>query len=400
MKKIFLSTIFVLTCLGVSATPTTKSIHKRIKHSQKIWHIENDLNALGQSYANFKNELAQKTGLSFGLDISFLGQRGNPSGKITPWQVQYYPYFNWNMFDSSIGSGSLQFSYTAVRYWGNNATNLGENLGVVSAVNDYPSNSNSFDQLSYTHQMPEKLDWLSVTLGQFPMYNFDGTAYNSNQQINFLNYALSQNASSAYPLASLGGFLTITPNEDWSFVVGFQDANNVDGTKIDTHHLGDHKYTSFISATYNPTIMNQSGQYSIMLYNQPSVQSQPTESNGWSINMQQFINEKVALFGRINGTSSSEEEIKQSYVLGGVYNNPFDRNSLDQFGLAVAVNKLNKSMLPQNTRSVESVIEGYYAFGISNFMTLTPDIQVYINPGQDPSNNLALVGSVRATLMF
>jgi len=94
------------------------------------------------------------------------------------------------------------------------------------------------------------------------------------------------------------------------------------------------------------------------------------------------------------------ESISQSYVLGAVVNNPFNRNSLDQFGFATAINKLNKDVNGENTRSVESVFEGYYSFGISNYLILTPDIQFYINPGEDHDSRTATVVSMRATLMF
>ena len=98
--------------------------------------------------------------------------------------------------------------------------------------------------------------------------------------------------------------------------------------------------------------------------------------------------------------SNSPEEIEQSYSLGIVYNNPLNRNPLDQIGFAGAVNKLNKSVNGEGSRSVENVLEAYWAWGISNFMTITPDIQFYINPGLNTKSRTATVSSLRATLMF
>ena len=83
-----------------------------------------------------------------------------------------------------------------------------------------------------------------------------------------------------------------------------------------------------------------------------------------------------------------------------VLNNPLKRNALDQIGLAGAVNKLNKPVNGTGTRSVENVLEAYWAWGISNFLTITPDIQFYINPGANPNHKTATVSSLRATLMF
>ena len=355
-----------------------------------------------RSYADFKKWLADKTGLSYSIDISLLGQRGAPNGKGTPWQTQYYGSANWNMFSSdTFGKGSAQIAYTAVRYWGANANDVATRIGVINSFNDYMSKANYFDQLSYTHQFPGVLSWLSATIGQFPMYNFDGTAYNSNQQINFINYALSQNGSSTYPSASLGGYVTVTPSEVLSFTVGFQDAHNVSGSRITTKDFDKKKYTSFAGVTYTPTLDGWgSGEYSLLVYNQPSVPEQPGTSNGWSFNILQNFGPKWAVFARANGASRSPESVKQSYMLGVVCNNPFNRNALDQFGFAGAVNKLNKSVNGAGTRSVENVLEAYYAFGVSNYLTITPDIQFYINPGANPDNHTATVASLRATVMF
>ncbi len=357
--------------------------------------------SLVQDYQDFKNNLSKETGITYSFDASFLPQRGAPSGKGTAWQSQYYGTIGWNAFDSDTwGSGAFNAAYTMVRYWGTNANVIGNRIGVISSINDYPSNSNSFDELSYTHTLPGALKNVSLTLGQFPLYNFDGTDYNSNQQVNFLNYALSQNASEVYPTASLGGFVTVNPTNTWSFSVGAQNANNITGETISWNKLEKGDWTSFVSMMWTPSFDGLAGEYGLLLYYQPDVSAQPEESYGWSLNAQQYLSKKVALFARINGVNKSQNSIKQSYVFGGVVNNPFNRNSLDQLGLAVAMNKLNKEVNGAGTRSWESVLEGYMAFGISSFMTLTPDVQLYINPGANKEQNTATVLSLRATFMF
>ncbi len=357
---------------------------------------------LEKKYADFKKWLSDKTGMTYSLDISFLGQRGAPNGKGTPWQTQYYGTANWDMFSSDRwGSGSMQIAYSAIRYWGMTGELLGNRIGVISGVNDDTTNANYFDELSYTHQLPGRLSGVSVTLGQFPIANFDGGSYDSNQQINFLNESLSQNGSYTYPSDSLGGYVTVTPNDTWSVTAGFQDAHNISGETVSLHKFGKGRFTSFAGVTYSPTIDGLgAGSYSILVYNQPGVAAQPGTSNGWSVNLQQAFGDKFALFARANGASHSPETIKQSYVLGAVYNNPLNRNALDQIGVAGAVNKLNKSVNGAGTRSVENVLEAYWAWGVSNFMTLTPDIQFYINPGDNPDHRTATVASFRATLMF
>lgn len=384
---------------AVLQTNMPKSVKQRQEHARQR-HALAKQESFAQKYADFKQDLNNKMGLSYSLDISIMGQRGAPNGKGTPWQTQYYGSVDWNMYKSKIGDGSLQFAYTDIHYWGKSGAWLNNRLALASELNDYTSNEHYFDQLTYTHTLPGDFSWLSVSFGQFPMYNWDGTEYDSNQQTNFINMALSQNASSTYPSASLGGFVTVTPNSNWQFAAGFQDANNTTGSKIDTHTFHEKKFTSFVSASFTPTIKDLgAGQYSILLYNQPGVEEQPGTTNGWSINVAQSFGEKWALFGRVNG-NTGVEPIKQSYVLGTVYNNPLNRNALDQIGFAAAINKLNKNVNGSGTRSVETVLEAYWAWGLSNFVTITPDVQFYINPGLDSDKNTATVASIRATFMF
>lgn len=394
--------LLLLMTTSIANAQTIASGSKSTRQKTDVWrHSWENLSSLPQKYADFKKKLADKTGINYTLDASFLPQRVSPNGKKTAWQSQYYGTIGWNMFSSDTwGSGMLQSAYTAVRYWGANGNDLSNQIGVLNPINDYSENSNYFDQLSYTHTFAGKANILSVTIGQFPMYLFDGGDYNSNQQINFLNEALSQNATSNYPSASLGAYATLTPNEQISVSFGAQNANNISGETISWNKMKKGKFTEFVSATWTPTFFGQPGQYSVLLYNQPDTDEQELTSRGWSINLQQNITDKIALFGRINGVGQSAGFAKQSYVFGGVYNNPFNRNELDQIGLATAFNKLNQDINGPGTRSWENVIEGYYAFGISNFMTLTPDFQFYINPGADLNRNTAFATSLRATLMF
>ena len=378
-----------------------KSVHSKISKSKKRAKYQKDSDgSWAKEYQKAKQRFQNNTGINYSLDVSLLGQRGSPNGKITPWQTQYYGSLNWDLFQSErFGSGSIQVAYTLIRYWNKNASILGNNIGIATPLNDYTEKANYFDQLSYTQNFSGALKSFSVTLGQFPLYNFDGMEYNSNQQINFLNEALSQNLTGVYPTAGLGGYITWAPSSLFSLSAGVQDATNVSGNRITTKNLSDKKVTSFLSASYSPTNSLGELQLSLLLYHQPSVEEQTGKAYGWSFNVQQNIGTKWAVFGRANGVSHALTGFNQSYVLGGVYNNPFNRNMLDQIGVAYALNKVDKQAM-QSNRNWENVLEGYYSFGIGSTLIITPDIQFYINPALNNKSHTATVASIRATFMF
>lgn len=378
----------------------TKSAKQRVAANQvRRNHTFTDL---GDEYTDFKNMLSKKYGIDYSLDISYMPQYGAPSGKKTGFQTIIYPSITWTTFSNEYGTGTLNAAYNVARYAGQNAEGIGNRIGVVTGINDYTSPSNSFDELYYSYQLGGSWDWLTIAAGQFPMYNFDGTAYDANQQVNFINYSLSQNGSSTYPTASLGGYVQVAPNSDWTFVVGAQDGTNVSGESISTRNLNESHYTTFGSISYTPTVKGLgAGEYSVLVYNQPWVDEQKETTNGWSLNFSQDLGEKWAVFGRVNGVSGSTAEINQSWVLGTVLNNPIDRNPLDQIGLAFAYNKIDEAAVgePLNSNS-EKVIEAYWAWGISKWMTLTPDIQFYIDPALNPKSDTATVVSLRGTVFF
>ena len=237
---------------------------------------------------------------------------------------------------------------------------------------------------------------------QFLVYNFDGSSYNSNQQENFINDALSQNASSTYSTAGVGTYVQISPNSEWTFALGAQDATDVSGTSVRLNNFGDNHYATFGYASYSPTIKGWgTGQYSVLVYNMPAVSQQPETTNGWSFNLSQNFGKKWNVFARVNGVNGHVAEINRSYVLGAVYLNPLDRNPLDQIGLAAAYNKIDETAVGEPTEhKAEKVFEAYWAWGISKWMTITPDIQFYIDPALSPKSDYDTVFSLRTTFFF
>ena len=409
MKKQILLALSFSGILSFSAlaseTITTPIPHKnsaagKIMNSDYRRHLS--FSEIGNDYSKFKDYLQKKYGLNYSLTASFTPQYGAPSGKQAGFQTIVYPAITWEMFNNNYGQMTLNAAYNVVRYSGADGQKIQNNINVVTPINDYSTQSNEFPELFITYQLPGKYKWLTIGAGQFPIYNFDGTAYDSNQQQYFINYGFSQNATSSYPTAGLGSYLQITPSQDWSFAAGFQDATNVTGDRISTSNLDEKHFTTFGYISYNPTIYGLGdGQYSFLFYNQPWVEDQPQTTNGWSINASQNIGDKWSVFGRINGVSKDVEEIDNSYVLGAVLNNPFNRNPLDQIGLALGFNHINEDAVGENLENDwEKVLEGYVTLGVSKWMTITPDVQVYFNPALSPKSDNAFVFSIRTTVFF
>lgn len=412
ISKSILAAIMAFSCCAASAQEyyfaeeVDEIVLSPVKHEQRLAarkKVErNAFSQAGQAYFDAKNELADKTGLQVGMDISYTVQRSSPNGKQTSFQGIYYPYVTWDLFkDTFLGSGQLNVNYNLVRYWGANGASLSDRTSLAVPINDYPANQEIFSQFSYTHTLPGELDWLSVTVGQFPLYNFDGTEFMDNQQTGLINYALSQNASSAYASASFGGYLQ-AQNEVFSIAAGYQDATNISGKTIELKDAFSGKYTLFGSVAWTPTFDMGKGQYSFLYYYQPSVDKQPENVNGWSFNMQQNMGDKWALFGRVNASSNGATAVKNSFALGAAYLDPLNRNPLDSIVAGIAYNRLSRKGLdhPTDHRNTEMALELQWNIGLGKFMMLTPDLQIYPNPGLDKGQSMGLAFGVRTTIML
>ena len=354
-----------------------------------------------QNYLKFKHSLAQYE-ITAQIAPTILSQWGTPNGGKSAFQWIVSPALNWNAFEShEIGQGSLQFSYSFNRY-GNqqSGASLTGRLRTITPVNDTPVNDYTFNQMTYTHVLPG--NFLQISVGQYPFSNFDNNQYAANQQTNFINYALSQNASQAYVPDSLGAYLQINPTQTVSFAAGFQDANNITGNRIQFSTAAKGQYAWFGYAQWKPVIEGLgTAEYSLLFYQQPKVPSQMESSQGWSLNLVQNIDQKWGVFLRANMATGAIAPIASSVAAGFVVNNPFGGVQGDQWGVGIAWNKTNKAYFSMlNVRDGEFVAETYFNFVLSKVLQLGPSVQFIVNPALEPQASTAAVFTLRATGLF
>ncbi len=374
--------------------------HVRAAGKREQPSLDEEITDLYSGYVNAKDRFQKATNLQYSLDVSIMYQWGSPDGGPPAGQLLLSPSVNWDFpGETPIGSGSLQFAYDFPWYvTSRNAENVQSNLGLITPVNDFPSNVRSFDQLTFTDVLPGGR--ASIVVGQYPVSDFDTNQYADNQQINFISYPLAQNGSSTYPVASLGAYAQVTPITGISFATGFQDANNVAGKSIQFNTFGDGRYTWFGYGQWNPQFRNLgTGQYSLLYYRSPSVPTQPSTS-GWSVNGVQNLNDTWGLFLRANGASGFTTPIRTSIAGGGVWNDPLKRDRLDQIGLGIAWDQAARPPAnPPDSRD-EWVIEAYWAWTFFSFLQISPDFQLYIHPSLDPGRSSAWLLSLRTLLLF
>ncbi len=336
------------------------------------------------------------------MTVSVLPQWGKPNGGPGVASLLYTPTVTWNPFtNTAVGSGSFAFAMVQTQFWTRtDGASQQARLGLITPLSVQTTILTEYNQLMYTHTFPGTWSWLSITFGQYTFAAYDSNEYAGNAQTNFISYPLAQNGTQTYPNGGVGAYAqAASPDGQFTFAGGAQGANNLLGNAIAVGGSSADKYAYFIAGEWAPNLL-AGGAYSLLGYSQPSVPEQPSSSKGLSFNAVQNINSTWGLFLRANGASGTAIPIEASVAWGGVWNNPFHHNKLDQLGLGIFWNKTNLNALSQPARNAEWGSEFYYNFTVFKGLRLTPDIQLYFDPALHPGSGPAAVFTFRTTAFF
>jgi porin len=385
----------------VSSVGKIGRLHDNLRRAKQRESLYQELTDLYAGYIKAKSRFASETNISYSMDVSLLQQWGFSNGGSPALQVYAAPSLDWTLFTSKDwGTGSVQVAYNAIPNYptAQDATDIQSNLGLITPINDWPSRTFNFAQLTYTQATPDN-KWL-LTVGQYPLYNFDGNAYLGNQQQNFNNYLFAQNASQTYLLTGLGTYVQFNASSTVQFAAGLQGTNNVSGQTLTATNFNDNCCAWFGYFQWAPKFPGMgSAQYSISYFDTPSIPAQPS-TRGWSVNAVQNLDSTWAVFARANGANGYVTPIKSAYALGVAMNNPLKRSPTDQVAIAVGLSDAAGSPTnPPGARN-EKVVEAYWNWTFFGGLLLTPSVQVLFDPALNPSKSNVSVLSLRATLMF
>jgi hypothetical protein len=312
-------------------------------------------------YLLFKEGLQNTYGLQYAIEVSALPQWAGTSAT----NFVYTPWIRWTPFtDTALGSGAFVFSFQQNGFGpGADPTALQTHAGLLTPASDWGGNLADLAQLTYTHTLPGRWRWLSVTLGQYSFGLYDQNEYAGNAQSNFVNYALAQNATQTYVSGDLGAYAqAAAPDRKWVLAGGFQGATNLTGSGLSVRGIATGKLAYFMAAQSTPGVLG--GSYGFLWYTRPATPAQPSPSRGISFNAVHNINPKLGLFLRVNHAGGRDSAIATSLAWGVVVNGPLAHRPFDRLGLGFAWNKTNPQAVDLPARNSEFVAEIYYNYAV------------------------------------
>ncbi|MBK7413895.1 MAG: carbohydrate porin [Dechloromonas sp.] len=387
----------------VAATPAATqkpaqagALQNNIRRSREQTTLFERSNERYADYNQFKDQLEENYGLSYSFNLSYRSRWQRPADIGRSDQILFWPSLNWDMFDSErFGTGSIQLLYFGER---SHSGPIRINIGNQTRSIDKPPYSNKIGQLTYTHALPgEKL---TISIGQYSLFNFDSNPYLADQQQNFASSAFSENSSATYPATGLGAYLQYNLTAKLQLLGGFQNPPRQDAGGLSNEGFNEHKYTWWSHLQWMPKFAKLGeGQYSLTHYRSTAVESTP-QSSGWSLNASQNLNKRWAVFGRAN-TSQEDGGSKKSSLIGGVaLINPLQRSSTDQSAVSIGSNQQNSPLARRLGTDHSQQIEAYWNWTVLAGILLTPDLLYIRHPSYPPTRDSAVVFSLRTTLLF
>lgn len=361
------------------------------------------LDAQYAKWVSFKDEISAKYNLTFGLDYSFYPQWGTKSSPV--YLNSFYPYATWKPFTNTpVGSGQIDIVTSHQAYFSDqNTSSQASKLGLITFANDWTRDNFAWSTMTYKHTLPGDMSWLSVAVGQYNLFSFDPSQYAANAQTSFIGYSFSQDATQTFPNAGFGTYAQVkAPNGQFNFAGGVQGGTDLNGGTLTTDGFDHGQLVSWANAQWTPTLTGLgAGIYSLLIYEQPFVPGVSSRSTGISLSLSQALTERYGAFLRVSNATGPDIPIRTSVAAGGVWNNPIGRNRSDQLGFAVGWNKTNHELVGDSgVRDGEWATELFYKATIFKGMHVTPDVQVFWNPGLMTASSPVAVFTLRTTISF
>ncbi len=366
--------------------------------------VHAEWNRLGQLVNDGKGKLAD-WGMRFDVDLNFFEQHASrvESGQKNFGSFSWRNTGDWKLFDlgssdslPAIGKGFVSwtaFGTEGLDYDANNETLTG-NVGAVNTLN-----ATVFDKGAVV----DELFWKQVALGGKLLvlagkidllYHFDTNRVANDGYSQFFSYSLQNNPSIPGPLyGGFGGVLRGNLPKNAYVMVGAGDSS-MDSAELPWQTLDNDSWYQLVELGVSPDIPALGkGNYRLTPWHNHLFGS---DGFGIALNIDQELGRKdVVAFFRF-GYGDEDVTPVEIFVSGGIgLEEPFGRErDLLAFGVAWA-----DPSSGEGSRD-ETLLELFYRVHLAKAISITPNLQLVLDPADNPDDDVAVVGGVRLLVEF
>jgi len=253
-------------------------------------------------------------------------------------------------------------------------------------------------------------DKIIIAAGKLDLSDwFDLNEVASSSDVQFLSSPLINNYTIPFPCKGMGAMVKFQPYEWLYFQSGASTAKAV-STKVGFSDA--FNSTLFINEFgFSPKLGKLPGNYRFifhLLHRKLGVIMDDLQEErnhfGFGLSFDQAVTERISLFVRYGSIDQKVNEVAHAWSAGGQIVEPIPGRKYDCFGVGVAQNILGRDFRaysdPEFTATRETMLETYYSFSVNEFLTLTCDLQVVLEPYADRTVANPIAGSIRMLIAF
>jgi carbohydrate-selective porin OprB len=253
-------------------------------------------------------------------------------------------------------------------------------------------------------------DKIYMAAGKLDLSNwFDTNEVANSGDTQFLSDALVGSENIPFPRKGIGALLRFAPSDWIYFALGSATAKST-ATKVGLNK-------AFNSAFFvnefglSPKFASLQGNYRFIFYlNHQKLdlindEEEGTKNNdfGFALSFDQAISKHITLFMRYGFSDPKVREIEYFWSAGSQIIEPIAGRKFDCLGVAFAQSVMSDDYRTANEPDVgraETMYEVYYSWRLNEAMTLTPNVQLAINPNADKTAADEVVCGLRFLFCF
>jgi porin len=211
-----------------------------------------------------------------------------------------------------------------------------------------------------------------------------------NPKTGFLNQMFNINPALPFPSFGLGAAVLARPRTDIYFVAGIHDANGQPTTAGFDTFFEDKEYFTAAEIGWDPGNIGverpdffNNADYHITLWHIDARERTGTSSGqGFTLSAEQPVSADTTLFARYGYADGSASAVKQMAAAGIGFGNIFgNKNDLITIGTGWGRNREDLD---------QYALEAFYRIQITPRLTITPDIQLILDPVANPDREIPL----------
>lgn len=346
----------------------------------------------------FKETLSRKAGIDFEITYAPLIQTSPNRSRESTANHELDLIGSWT---PANGSGSLHWWVLNLLDYGNLSTSaFSNNLGIISDPNDGDlGGDRSFTGLALLWWQQELAGGVKLNIGKLGLAELVGkNRYAHDGRADFFNTVVTGDVVAGYSVQDSGlGLSAEVRRRSW-YVSGYVADGSAQADWLDFDSLGDGVWQYGAELGLTPEISGLGG--GIYRFTVTGIDAIDTSAgrkqNGWGIGLSadQDIGANHAVFARFSRSFRQMTDFRQALAAGYVHKAPLGRVD-DRLGLAAW------HVDPEDSRlRNERGLEVYWSFQVSDTASITPDLQVILDPARDRSRSSVTVLGLRLRVVF